>query len=183
MEWPRWIITMCRRSPLLLQSLSERFITLSIVSPTTLRSPVSWGKVTKNSLGAGNLLAPARLDRRGGQQQWERDVEIRHAKEVGADFLQSQKSEVPVKPLLPGPSLMLVDYVEIQIFGQTYTALPALQMHLSSSVFLSCAVTKTIPQCCSEKTSHLVYKKTQCFSPYIWFYDFSFLIYSNSAVP
>lgn len=77
----------------------------------------------------------------------ERDVEIRHVKEVGADFLQSQKSEVPLKPLLPSPSLMLADYIEIQIFGQTYTALPALQMHLSSSAFLSFAATKIILQC------------------------------------
>lgn len=77
----------------------------------------------------------------------ERDVEIRRAKEVGADFPQSQKSEVPVKPLLLSPSLMLVDDAEIQIFGQTYTALPALQMCLSSSAFLSCAATKIILQC------------------------------------
>lgn len=74
-------------------------------------------------------------------------MEIRYAKKVGADFLQSQKSEGPLKLLLLSPSLMLADYVEIQILGQTYTALPALRMHLSSSAFLSCAATKTILQC------------------------------------
>lgn len=74
-------------------------------------------------------------------------MEIRQVKKVGADFLQSQKSEGPLKLLLPSPSVMWADFVEIQILGQTYTALPALQMHLSFSAFLSCAATKTILQC------------------------------------
>lgn len=123
-------------------------LTLSRMSATTQCSPISWGKVTESNKGTGNLVGTSKIrqDKRCGQQRWERDGR-QTSKRVGHRLPLSQKSDMPVKALLPILPLMLANDVEIQIYHLTNTALPALQLCLSSSAFWSCGVTKIILQC------------------------------------
>lgn len=162
-------------------------LTLSGVSPTTQCFPISWGKVTKNNQGAGNLVGTSRIrqDKRYGQQRWERDGR-QTFKWGGYRLPLSQKSDMPVKALLPRPPLLQANYVEIQIYRLPSTVLLALQIHLSSSAFLSCATTKIILQCWAFPS---VWKVSSCFQkdllfflPWIRFYNLSFLIYNNIVV-